>query len=56
MRLPYLLLDIDGVLMPFTAPDGTSPASHVRHDALPTGRAPDEPVAVWLHTATAPWS
>lgn len=32
MTLPYLLLDIDGVLIPF----------------LPTGRHPDGPVPFWL--------
>ncbi len=49
MPLPYLLLDIDGVLIPFPAPDGATPATHNRHDVLPTGRQPDEPVTVWLN-------
>ena len=38
MPLPYLLLDIDGVLIPFPAADSSTPPTHVRHDVLPTGR------------------
>lgn len=30
MALPYLLLDIDGVLIPFPAADGSTPLTHVR--------------------------
>lgn len=48
MHLPYLLLDIDGVLIPFPAADGTTPPTHVHHTVLPTGRPPDKPVDVWL--------
>lgn len=48
MTLPYLLLDIDGVLIPFPAADGSTPPTHVRHTVLPTGRHPDDPVPVWL--------
>ncbi|WP_405677884.1 hypothetical protein OG292_26185 [Streptomyces sp. NBC_01511] len=48
MHLPYLLLDIDGVLIPFPAADGTTPSTHVHHTVLPTGRPPDKPVDVWL--------
>ncbi|MGI5468368.1 HAD domain-containing protein [Streptomyces sp. CA-132043] len=51
MRLPYLLMDIDGVLIPFPSPDRTAPATHDRHDVLPTGRNPDQPVTVWLNPA-----
>ncbi|MEV0778199.1 HAD domain-containing protein [Streptomyces sp. NPDC050428] len=48
MALPYLLLDIDGVLIPFPAADGSTPSTHVRHTVLPTGRPPDKPVDIWL--------
>ncbi|MFD4340593.1 hypothetical protein ACFWPP_25865 [Streptomyces anulatus] len=48
MTLPYLLLDIDGVLIPFPAADGSTPPTHVRHTVLPTGRHPDDPVPIWL--------
>ncbi|MEV7287766.1 HAD domain-containing protein [Streptomyces sp. NPDC093252] len=54
MSLPYLLLDIDGVLVPFPAPDGSTPRTHVRHTVLPTGRDPDNPVSIWLHPAHGP--
>ncbi|MFI2187903.1 HAD domain-containing protein [Streptomyces sioyaensis] len=54
MRLPYLLLDIDGVLIPFPSTDGTTPATHTRHDAVPTGRSADDPVAIWLNPAHGP--
>jgi len=49
MRKPYLLLDIDGVLIPFPVADGTVPPSHNRHSVTPTGRA--TPVDVWLDPA-----
>ena len=49
MNPPYLLLDIDGVLIPFPAPDGTTPPTHTRHDVVPSGRTPDDPVTVWLN-------
>ncbi|MGW9137543.1 HAD domain-containing protein [Streptomyces sp. NPDC055681] len=48
MPVPYLLLDIDGVLIPFPAADGSTPPTHVRHTVLPTGRHPDDPVPIWL--------
>ncbi|MFD4833660.1 HAD domain-containing protein [Streptomyces uncialis] len=51
MRPPYLLLDIDGVLIPFPAADGTTPATHTRHDVVPTGRSADTPVTIWLDPA-----
>ncbi|MFG2877370.1 HAD domain-containing protein [Streptomyces sp. NPDC048337] len=54
MPLPYLLLDIDGVLIPFPAPDGSTPPTHVRHTVLPTGRNPDDPVPIWLNPAHGP--
>ncbi|MFJ2556819.1 MULTISPECIES: HAD domain-containing protein [unclassified Streptomyces] len=54
MRLPYLLLDIDGVLIPFPDADGSTPATHARHDVVPTGRSADNPVTVWLDPAHGP--
>ncbi|MFD7664010.1 HAD domain-containing protein [Streptomyces sp. NPDC059788] len=54
MRLPYLLLDIDGVLIPFPSRDGATPDTHLRHDVLPTGRDPSEPVTIWLNPAHGP--
>ncbi|MFS8199305.1 HAD domain-containing protein [Streptomyces sp. CWNU-52B] len=48
---PYLLLDIDGVLIPFPDADGASPASHHRHDVVPTDRNADNPVTIWLNPA-----
>ncbi|MDX3848826.1 HAD domain-containing protein [Streptomyces europaeiscabiei] len=49
MRSPYLLLDVDGVLIPFPAADGSTPAAHTRHDVVPTDRSADNPVTVWLN-------
>lgn len=54
MPLPYLLLDIDGVLIPFPAPDGATPATHNRRDVLPSGRKPGESVNVWLNPDHGP--
>ncbi|MFG2667972.1 HAD domain-containing protein [Streptomyces sp. NPDC048387] len=54
MPLPYLLLDIDGVLIPFPAPDGSTPPTHVRHTVSPAGRDPDNPVPIWLNPAHGP--
>ncbi|WP_328742724.1 HAD domain-containing protein [Streptomyces caniferus] len=54
MRPPYLLLDIDGVLIPFPDTDGSIPATHSRHDVVPTGRNADNPVTVWLDPAHGP--
>ncbi|MGW2029206.1 hypothetical protein [Streptomyces sp. NPDC001356] len=54
MRPPYLLLDIDGVLIPFPDADGATPASHVRHDVVPTGRSADDPVTIWLNPDHGP--
>ncbi|MFD7028489.1 hypothetical protein ACFWAR_10705 [Streptomyces sp. NPDC059917] len=54
MPRPYLLLDIDGVLIPFPAGDGSTPATHVRHTVLPAGRRPAEPVSVWLDPSHGP--
>lgn len=49
MNPPHLLLDIDGVLIPFPADDGSTPADHVHHQVVPTGRSSEDPVAVWLN-------
>ena len=54
MRTPYLLLDIDGVLIPFPDADGASPATHNRHYVVPTDRSADDPVTVWLNPAHGP--
>lgn len=54
MRPPYLLLDVDGVLVPFPGADGSTPATHARHDVVPTGRSADNPVTVWLDPAHGP--
>jgi hypothetical protein len=45
-RIPYLLLDVDGVLVPFPAPDNSIPPTHTRHLVALTGRT--APVSVWL--------
>jgi hypothetical protein len=54
MRPPYLLLDVDGVLIPFPHADGSTPATHARHDVVPTGRSADNPVTVWLNPDHGP--
>ncbi|MFG3095573.1 HAD domain-containing protein [Streptomyces sp. NPDC048202] len=54
MRSPYLLLDVDGVLIPFPHADGSTPAIHIRHDVVPTGRSTDNPVTIWLDPAHGP--
>ncbi|WP_028804669.1 HAD domain-containing protein [Streptomyces sp. 142MFCol3.1] len=46
---PYLLIDIDGVLIPFPDEYGSTPATHARHDVVPAGRSADNPVTVWLN-------
>ncbi len=46
-EIPYLLLDIDGVLIPFPAADKSMPATHTRHQVHLTGY-PD-PIWVWLN-------
>ncbi len=51
MRPPYLLLDVDGVLIPFPDTEGTSPTTHARHNVVPTGHTADDPVAIWLNPA-----
>ncbi|MFG2936527.1 HAD domain-containing protein [Streptomyces sp. NPDC048282] len=54
MRPPYLLLDIDGILIPFPDAEGSAPATHARHDVVPTGRSADDPVTIWLNPAHGP--
>ncbi|MFE2379374.1 hypothetical protein [Streptomyces sp. NPDC059398] len=54
MRPPYLLIDIDGVLIPFPHADGATPPSHVRYDVVPAGRPPETPVPVWLNPEHGP--
>ncbi|MGW3150918.1 HAD domain-containing protein [Streptomyces sp. NPDC001177] len=54
MRPPYLLLDIDGVLIPFPGTDGATSATHGRHDVVLTGRSADDTVTVWLNPAHGP--
>ncbi|MEU8485031.1 HAD domain-containing protein [Streptomyces sp. NPDC048641] len=54
MRPPYLLLDIDGVLIPFPDEHGSIPTTHTRHDVVPTGRSADNPVTVWLDPTHGP--
>ncbi|WEV25438.1 HAD domain-containing protein [Streptomyces sp. 71268] len=54
MRPPYLLIDIDGVLIPFPGADGLAPVTHTRHDVVPAGRSADNPVTVWLDPAHGP--
>lgn len=49
MRPPYLLLDIDGVLIPFPDEHGSTPATHARHNVVPAGRSANNPVTVWLN-------
>ncbi|MBW1597156.1 HAD domain-containing protein [Streptomyces sp. JJ38] len=54
MRPPFLLLDIDGVLIPFPDARGSTPDTHARHDVVPTGRSADDPVTIWLNPAHGP--
>jgi hypothetical protein len=54
MRPPYLLLDIDGVLIPFPDADGSTPPTHARHEVVPAGRSTDDPVAIWLNPDHGP--
>ncbi|NLU70636.1 hypothetical protein [Streptomyces sp. HNM0574] len=54
MRQLRLLIDIDGVLIPFPDPDGSAPAGHVHHHVVPSGRDPSAPVPIWLHPAHGP--
>jgi hypothetical protein len=46
-----LLLDIDGVFVPFPDADGHGPPTHARHHVVPTGHDPATPVPIWLSPA-----
>jgi hypothetical protein len=45
----YLLIDVDGVLIPFPDSEGNGPATHVRHSVVPTGYDAGSPVPIWLN-------
>ncbi|GGJ76280.1 hypothetical protein GCM10011583_04530 [Streptomyces camponoticapitis] len=49
MRLPYLLLDVDSVLVPFPDDNGVTSAAHACHDVVPAGGNADNPITVWLN-------
>lgn len=51
-QIPYLLLDIDGVLIPFPAEDQSTPTTHTRHQVQLTNY-PD-PIWVWLNPEHGP--
>ncbi|MBB5933991.1 HAD domain-containing protein [Streptomyces zagrosensis] len=51
-QIPFLLLDIDGVLIPFPDQDKSTPATHTRHQVYMTGY-PD-PIWVWLNPEHGP--
>lgn len=48
----FLFCDVDGVLIPFPDDDGTTPATHHRHQVVPAGY--DQPVPIWLNPAHGP--
>ncbi|WP_066946613.1 HAD domain-containing protein [Microtetraspora fusca] len=52
--IAYLLIDVDGVLIPFPDSAGNGPATHVRHLVVPTGYDADKPVPIWLNPAHGP--
>ncbi|MEV7345495.1 HAD domain-containing protein [Streptomyces sp. NPDC093544] len=54
MRPPYLLLDVDGVLIPFPDAEGASPTTHNRHEVVPADRSADDLVTIWLNPAHGP--
>jgi hypothetical protein len=45
----YLFCDVDGVLIPFPAADGTIPPTHRLDHVTPAGY--DQPVPIWLNPA-----
>ncbi|MFF9642354.1 hypothetical protein [Kitasatospora aureofaciens] len=62
-RQPLLLLDVDGPLNPYAAPDGRCPAGYGAHRLLPASwvarhaplpREEVEPLRVWLNPAHGP--
>lgn len=48
----FSFCDIDGVLIPFPAADGTVPATHRRDHVVPAGT--DQQVPIWLNPAHGP--
>ncbi|MGI5527344.1 HAD domain-containing protein [Streptomyces syringium] len=46
-QAPFLLLDIDGVFIPFPGPDGATPVTHPRHTVSTDDVA--KPFDVWLN-------
>jgi hypothetical protein len=48
----HLFCDIDGLLIPFPAPDGAIPATHHPDRVVPPGQ--DQPVRIWLNPAHGP--
>jgi hypothetical protein len=48
----HLLLDVDGVLVPFPARDHSTPATHTPHLVHPTGHP--GPVRIWLDPGHGP--
>ncbi|MBS2553423.1 hypothetical protein KGQ19_41875 [Catenulispora sp. NL8] len=49
MNTPYLIMDIDGVLIPYPDGAGHSPDTHTRHLVTPTGYERQPAVAIWLN-------
>ncbi|MEV1199408.1 hypothetical protein [Microbispora rosea] len=50
----YLLIDVDGVLIPFPDSEGNGPATHVRQSVVPAGYDAGSPVPIWLNPAHGP--
>jgi hypothetical protein len=44
-----IMIDIDGVFIPFPDLDGNGPPTHTRHLVVPTVVATDAPVPIWLN-------
>ncbi|WP_221891487.1 hypothetical protein [Microbispora sp. KK1-11] len=49
-----VLIDVDGVLIPFPDSEGNGPATHVRHSVVPTGYDAGSPVPIWLNPTHGP--
>jgi hypothetical protein len=49
MNAAYLIMDIDGVLIPYPDAAGRSPATHTRHLVTPTGYERQPAVPIWLN-------
>ncbi|WP_248962071.1 hypothetical protein [Sphaerisporangium perillae] len=54
MSVAFLLIDIDGVLIPFPDSAGHGPETHTRHLVVPTGYDPAKPVPIWLNRTHGP--